>query len=97
MFDHNWTEHVMDLTHIMGNILHLVITSEKVIPSAGMNIIDLFVTLSVQHFSSDHYMVSFSVHSCKTRTHNLNQGMYLTLLNLNLMVTHNNFIIVGDF
>ena len=43
----------------MGNILDLVLTS------AGMSIIDLSVTPSVQHLSSDHYIISFSPLCCK--------------------------------
>ena len=43
----------MEPTHIMGNILDLVITS------AGINIVDLSITPSVQHIFSDHFIVSF--------------------------------------
>lgn len=53
IFDHNLTQHVMSPTHIMDNILDLVVTS------AGVDIIDLSVNPSVQHFSSDHFMISF--------------------------------------
>ena len=47
----------------MGNILDLVLTS------AGMSIIDLSVTPSVQHLSSDHYIISFSPLCCKLPAH----------------------------
>jgi len=47
----------------MGNILDLVLTS------AGMCIIDLSVTPSVQHLSSDHYIISFSPLCCKLPAH----------------------------
>ena len=53
IFDYNLTQHVMEPTHIMGNILDLVITS------AGINIVDLSITPSVQHIFSDHFIVSF--------------------------------------
>ena len=59
VFDHNLTQHVTNLTHIMDNILDLVLTS------AGMSIIDLSVTPSAQHLSSDHYIISFSPLCCK--------------------------------
>ena len=45
VFDHNLTQHVTNPTHIMGNILDLVLTS------AGISIIDLSVTPSLQHLS----------------------------------------------
>ena len=65
IFDHNLTQHVMDPTHIMGNILDLVITS------AGVNITDLSVTPSVPHIWSDHFMISFSLLCSKLHTHNI--------------------------
>ena len=43
----------MEPTHIMGNILDLVVTSPSV------NIVDLSIIPSVQYFSSDHFIVSF--------------------------------------
>ena len=60
VFDHNLTQHVTNPTHIMGNI---------VLTSAGMSIIDLSVTPSVQHLSSDHYIISFSPLCCKLPAH----------------------------
>ena len=53
IFDYNLTQHVMEPTHIMGNILDLVVTSPSV------NIVDLSIIPSVQYFSSDHFIVSF--------------------------------------
>ena len=50
IFDYNLTQHVMEPTHIMGNI---------VITSAGINIFDLSITPSVQHIFSDHFIVTF--------------------------------------
>ena len=67
IFDHNLSQHVMEPTHIMGNILDLVITSPRV------NNVDLSIIPSVQYFSSDHFIVSFRLCnkiptlSCKPR------------------------------
>ena len=71
VFDHNLTQHVMDPTHNLGNTLDLVLTS------AGMDVTDLSVTPSVQHLSSDHFMISFSPLCCKVPTHNYCKPRYV--------------------
>ena len=65
----------MEPTHIIGNILDLVVTSPSV------NIVDLSIIPSVQYFSSDHFIVSFrSV--IKFLFYVVSQGMCLIFLKL---------------
>ena len=75
IFDYNLTQHVLDPTHIKGNILDLVITSPCI------NITNLSITQPPNHIASDHYIVSFipsSVFQLAGLVSSL--GMYLTFL-----------------